>query len=126
MTLRGACLLCLILFVAGCGDPGAPQYGGEPPADTAAFGSCAFCHADKAAAMLTSAPDLKCEVCHQDLMPGNVGPGHRSIPGPEQVPSFPGPAHDTGEQVVFGSCALCHNNLAMTLTPLSATLNCTT
>ncbi|MBI4514824.1 MAG: hypothetical protein HY699_03285, partial [Deltaproteobacteria bacterium] len=47
-------------------------------------------------------------------------------PDEEQVPAFPGPSHNAGESSVFGSCALCHNDLATTLLPLHDTLPCDT
>jgi predicted CXXCH cytochrome family protein len=90
------------------------------------FGSCALCHHDLATTLTPVSEALRCPTCHTDLQPGMFGPGHESIPGPERVPSFPGPAHDTGAQAVFGSCALCHNDLAAVLTPHSAALNCVT
>ena len=125
MTLRVASLL-LLVAVAGCGSPGAPKYGGTPPSAEATFGQCAFCHMDKAVNMLAAGSDLKCEVCHSDQTPGFVGPGHRSIPGPDRVPSFVGATHKPGVEGVFGSCSFCHNQFALNLTPVSQDLKCQT
>lgn len=74
------------------------------------FGSCAFCHRDRADALAWSgAAALGCTLCHrQEQAP--FGPGHRSLPGPERVPSFIGPPHADATLRPFGSCALCHRN----------------
>jgi hypothetical protein len=119
-----SCLL--VLFTTGCGGHGATQFGGPPPAAVVAFGDCALCHRQNAANMAGAAPDLKCEVCHGDRSPGITGPGHRSIPGPAQVPSFVGPSHLLGAEAPFGSCAYCHNQFGVILTPYSADLKCET
>ncbi|MFQ5665343.1 MAG: hypothetical protein ACE5I7_02815 [Candidatus Binatia bacterium] len=117
-------LLFLVLFVAGCGANGATKFGGAPPSPEATFGSCAFCHASKAVSMLASGVVLKCQLCHDDRFPGQVGPGHRGLPGTEQVPSFAGPAHALGAEKPFGSCAFCHNQFARNMTATSAELTC--
>ncbi|MBI4518168.1 MAG: hypothetical protein HY699_20385, partial [Deltaproteobacteria bacterium] len=118
--------VAVVFCFAACGNEGAPQYQG-PPADTiAAFGQCAICHTTEAGSLLAGGAALKCEVCHRELLVGRTGPGHRQIPGPEQVPAFPGPSHNAGESSVFGKCALCHNDLAITLLPLHDSLTCDT
>ena len=91
----------------------------------APFDSCAFCHNDKAVNMVPVNGDLKCEVCHDNQMPGNYGPGHRSLPGPDRVPSFVGPSHlPPPAEVPIGSCAYCHNEFAKNVAPVSADLKC--
>ena len=59
----------------------------------ASFDSCAFCHNDKAVNMVPVSSDLNCSVCHSNRTPGDYGPGHEGLPGPELVPSFVGPSH---------------------------------
>ena len=124
MTQRIAGVLLLALAVGGCGGNGATKFSGPPPSTATAFGSCAFCHPAQATAMLPTSAALKCEVCHADRLPGIVGPGHRTIPGPETVPSFAGPSHALGPQAPFGSCAYCHSDFATSMTPTSADLKC--
>lgn len=81
----GAVALAILIVVGvGCGTDGAAQFGGEAPTAEAVFGDCAFCHAPVAQRMVETGGhhdlDLKCQFCHENLMPGEVGPGHRSIP----------------------------------------------
>jgi predicted CXXCH cytochrome family protein len=116
--------LLLALLAAGCGGSGSPQFAAAPPSTAAAFGQCAFCHVTLAVNMVATAGDLKCEVCHADRLPGIFGPGHRSIPGPDQVPSFPGPTHKLGGEAAFDSCAYCHNQFAVNMIPASSDLTC--
>jgi predicted CXXCH cytochrome family protein len=75
----------LLAALAGCGTDGATIFeSAAPPSAEATFGGCVFCHRDLAEKMTASGGheslDLKCEFCHDDLTPGEVGPGHRSIP----------------------------------------------
>jgi predicted CXXCH cytochrome family protein len=114
----------LALVIAGCGGHGAPRYQGTVPSPDAAFGQCAFCHPQNATNMVIPAPDLKCQVCHADQEPGIVGPGHRAIPGPAQVPSFPGPLHLLHAEAPFGSCAYCHNDKGVNMAPTHGDLLC--
>jgi len=123
MPCRSGWLLAA-LVAAGCGGHGSPQFPGPPPSADAAFGQCAFCHTTMAVNMVATAGGLKCEVCHADRLPGTFGPGHRSIPGPDQVPSFPGPTHQLGAEAPFDSCAYCHNQFAVNLVPVSSDLKC--
>jgi predicted CXXCH cytochrome family protein len=90
-----------------------------------AFGECAYCHNQTAVNLGPVGNDLQCPVCHADQQPGMFGPGHRAIPGPEQVPSFPGPQHSLGAQQVFGYCAFCHNEMAVNMGPVGNDLQCT-
>lgn len=115
-----------LLLLAGCSGHGDPQYSGDPPPAEATFGQCAFCHSAIAASMLPAGADLRCELCHANARPGFTGPDHRSLPSLSQVPSFPGPSHALGAQSTFESCAYCHNNVAVDLTPLQAELSCQT
>lgn len=89
------------------------------PQDQALFGSCAYCHNDKAVNMTASGVTVPCTFCHADMLSPGYGPGHRSLPGPEQVQSFPGPAHKLGPEAVYGQCGFCHN--ATTVTALMST-----
>ncbi len=83
MTHRVILVACALLFAAGCGTDGAPKYAGEPPDAEATFGWCAFCHQERAVKMTVTGGhgslDVKCGLCHEDLTPGYVGPGHRRI-----------------------------------------------
>ena len=78
----------VVLLATGCGVDGAPKYSGEPSGELAEaierFGSCTLCHQDTALFMIDTGGhktlDLTCSVCHEDLTPGQAGPGHRGIP----------------------------------------------
>ncbi len=76
--------LALVCLLAACGGHGAPQSSGEvPPADRV-YGQCAFCHDELATEMVATGGHgslrLKCQACHRDLTPGEVGCAHRSLP----------------------------------------------
>jgi predicted CXXCH cytochrome family protein len=117
-----------LLFAAGCGGHGATEYRGSTSSANA-YGTCSFCHNGIAVNLAANAkdPNLKCESCHADLTPGRVGPGHRRIPGPDVVPSpFSDPTHQLGTEAPFGSCAYCHNEFAVSVSPVSADLKCQT
>ncbi len=124
MRSSAAGALLITLLAAGCGGHGATQFAGAPPSTDATFGECAFCHNQMATNMLATAGNLRCEDCHQDRLPGTFGPGHRSIPGSDQVPSFPGPTHQLGAEAPFNSCAFCHNQFAVNLVSVSGDLKC--
>ena len=126
LVLRNWLFVTVIGFLAACGNEGAPKFEGPPPDAAAAFGSCVFCHASETSNLLTISTEVKCEVCHADVLVGRVGPGHREIPGPDTVPSFVDPSHSTGPEAVFSPCVLCHSDLATTLTPLGDQLSCQT
>lgn len=84
MRRCAAARFVLAMLLAGCGADGAPQYGGGPPDPVATYGQCAFCH-DALATHMTDTGghgslNIKCTLCHQDLTPGTVGPGHESVP----------------------------------------------
>ena len=109
---RLAALLSLtVLLLAGCGDHGARQYQGSASAADATYGSCAFCHTALAVHMTDAGGhgslELKCEVCHKDLIPGQAGPGHRSVPAcadcHQQQMTHQDPAAGTTAQ-----CTVCH------------------
>jgi predicted CXXCH cytochrome family protein len=119
-------LVMIVLLVAGCGNEGATEFSGSAPSPDAVFGQCAFCHPQMAINMLPSGQDLKCETCHADQTPGFVGPGHRSIPGADLVPSFVGATHHPGPEGTFGSCAFCHNDKARNLSPYAQDVHCET
>jgi predicted CXXCH cytochrome family protein len=84
MKTRAAAALCLTALIAACGDHGAPEYRGQPPPADVVYGQCAFCHNQLATEMVVAAGHgglrLKCVSCHEDLTPGEVGCGHRSVP----------------------------------------------
>src|SRR5262249_29660641 len=69
----------------------------------ARFGSCAYCHNDLGANLDNSgALDLVCTTCHVTALSDQFGPRHRSVPGPELVPSFVGPSHRLADEARFG------------------------
>jgi predicted CXXCH cytochrome family protein len=84
MRLGSAAALALATLLAACGDHGATQNSGEPPPADQVYGQCAFCHVDLAERMVAAGGhaglQLKCVACHEDLTPGVVGCGHRSVP----------------------------------------------
>jgi predicted CXXCH cytochrome family protein len=96
-----------------------------PPPAQVPFGSCTYCHNDKAVNMAPVSNDLQCVVCHDDRKPGTFGPGHRGIPGPELVPAFAGPTHALGAEAPFESCAYCHNDKATNMTASGVSVSCT-
>ena len=129
MTWQRTGFLVLALLASACGGHGTTQFTGSPPSADA-LGPCALCHAPDhtqfATNLSASASGLQCDVCHQDLTPGRVGPGHRSIPGPDQVPSFAAPDHLLGPEKPFGKCAYCHNQFAVNMVFVSGDLQCQT
>ena len=84
MRCGAGTVLALTAFLAGCGGHGATQYSGTAPSADQVYGQCAFCHDELATEMVADGGhgglQLKCETCHQDLTPGVVGCGHRSVP----------------------------------------------
>ena len=93
-----------------------PAFAGPQHALTTAqraYGYCAFCHNDKVSNMIASDGDLPCQYCHQTKLSDQYGPDHQSIPGPDLVPSFPGPAHLLGAEKVHAECAYCHNRVTV-------------
>jgi predicted CXXCH cytochrome family protein len=111
MRRYGPVVLLLILSTA-C-DKGAPQYSGSTPADdpVAVYGECAYCHTGIAANLVDTGGhanlSIKCQACHDDLMPDDPGPGHATIPAcadchSEQQTHFDPAAGTAGE------CQVCH------------------
>ena len=80
----------------------------------APFGFCAYCHNDKAVNMTDSGVSVQCTFCHATMLTPDYGPGHRSLPGPQQVQSFPGPEHKLGPEKVYGQCGFCHYSTTVT------------
>ena len=78
-----AVVLALPALLAACGH-GAPQYSGTAPTADQVYGQCAFCHDELATAMVVhgghGSLQIPCQLCHEDLNPGVVGCGHRSVP----------------------------------------------
>lgn len=111
MRTHVAVLLLLGASVAACGGHGADQFSGSPPTPEQAFGSCAFCHRDLAAAMTASGGhaslDLKCQFCHEDLKPGFAECGHRSVPRCPDCHREQITHHDPGVATVR-QCTICH------------------
>jgi len=75
--------LSLALTLAGCGTDGT-KFPGGPPSAEATYGECVFCHRELATHMAETGGHhdlgLRCQACHENLLPGEVGPGHRSKP----------------------------------------------
>jgi len=114
MRAVAAALALVALLAAGCGD-GATKYTGEPSDALAEaferFGSCTLCHQETAVFMIETGGhkslNLVCEVCHPDLTPGEVGPGHRGIQ--DCANCHPGEAtHEYPTTGTEGDCADCH------------------
>ena len=105
--------LAVMALIVGCGTDGAPQYAGGPPTVDAAYGQCAFCHKELATRMFLlgghATLSINCERCHvDDLTPGVVGPGHRSVPAcvdcHTEQKTHMDPAAGTPQE-----CLVCHN-----------------
>jgi predicted CXXCH cytochrome family protein len=104
-------LVVLAFTLAACGTNGAPKYEGDAPSAEVTYGTCAFCHQALAVEMTATGGhhdlDLKCESCHADETPGQVGPGHRSVPacadchGAQQT-------HEDPAAGTAGECTVCH------------------
>lgn len=97
------------------------------PGSWARFGSCVYCHRDLVENVEHSnASELGCVLCHATQV-GPFGPGHRSLPGKDLVPSFVGADHRSGDGRVFGTCTFCHRTTtdrALQFTHGSLTLEC--
>ena len=111
MKSRALCFLLLALLVAGCGADGAEKFKGDPGPVDAAFAPCSFCHNEQATTMTFDGGhgrlNVTCEVCHQDLTPGEVGPGHRSVPACADCHT----AEETHHDPAVGTtkeCVQCH------------------
>ncbi len=113
MKLSAFAIGLLVLFAVGCGSHGSPQFSGQPASADEAFGQCAFCHNTLAASLFAAGGhggslDLTCESCHeQDLTPGFVGPGHRSIPACADCHTQQMTHHDP-EAGTAMACLVCH------------------
>ncbi len=101
-----------LALLAACGTDGSTRYGGDVPDAEELYGSCAFCHGDVADHMIATGghgdPDFRCQVCHgEDLIPGDVGPGHRNVPvcadchGAQLT-------HGDGAAGTASECQVCH------------------
>jgi predicted CXXCH cytochrome family protein len=102
--------LAAVLAVA-CGADGTKRFRGEAPSADETYGQCAFCHRGLAEKMTATGGhgslELKCEFCHDDLLPGDVGPGHRSVPACPDC--HPGPAtHQDPAAGTDRECVVCH------------------
>lgn len=126
MRRAPAVLAVAVVCLSACGDPGAPRYTGSSPPEAQAFGTCAFCHPEEASGVLPVAATLTCVTCHAEARPGFAGPGHRKIPGPDLVPSYPATGHWLGGQETFGSCSFCHSSTASRLVAFRGLIRCET
>jgi len=101
----------LAALLSGCGNHGATQYGGSAPTADQVYGQCAFCHDALATAMVTDGGhgglQTKCVNCHEDLSPGVVGCGHRSVPRCPDCHSEQITHHDPAVAAPQ-QCTICH------------------
>lgn len=106
-----AVALLLGVLLCACGNHGASQYSGAPPSADQVYGECAFCHNELATSMVADGGhgglQLKCVSCHQDLTPGTVGCGHRSLPRCPDCHSEQITHHDPAVAAPQ-QCTLCH------------------
>lgn len=111
----GAVLLAVAIAAAaaGCGDSGSPKYGGDAPAVEETYGSCAFCHKGLSTFMFEQGGhgslDVKCEFCHEELLPDDPGPGHRSIPACADCHSRQETHGGDPQAGTMQECLVCHN-----------------
>lgn len=103
--------LAAVLAVAACGTDGTNRFRGEAPSADETYGQCAFCHRELAEKMTVTGGheslDLKCELCHDDLLPGDVGPGHRSVPACADCHTTQATHHDPAAGTA-DECVVCH------------------
>jgi predicted CXXCH cytochrome family protein len=103
-------LMALGLLAAGCSG-GGHEYSGSASDPVATYGECAFCHNGQATRLASNGGhgdlDVKCELCHEDLTPGAVGPGHRSIPACAECHADQMTHHDPAAGT-DGQCLNCH------------------
>ena len=103
--------LGVLAMLAACGNHGSSQYAGAPPPADRVYGQCAFCHDELATAMVAYGGhanlQIKCVACHQDLTPGVVGCGHRSIPRCPDCHSAQITHHDPAVAAPQ-QCTICH------------------
>ncbi|MCX8071176.1 MAG: hypothetical protein N3C12_01810 [Candidatus Binatia bacterium] len=95
----------------------------------AVFGACAFCHNATGGAMLAFADTVRCETCHPTAITAAFGPRHRSLPNTSIVPQAAADPHAPGAERAWGSCSLCHNEVArqmQALGPVARELACST
>jgi predicted CXXCH cytochrome family protein len=104
-------ILVLAWCATGCGNQGAPQYSGGPPSAEQVYGECAYCHNGIAVHMTATGGhgslSLKCEACHEDLTPGEVGCGHRRVPRCPECHAMQITHHDPAVAAPQ-QCTLCH------------------
>jgi hypothetical protein len=104
--------IAIAAAAAGCGDSGSPKFGGDAPALEETYGSCTFCHKGLSTFMFDrgghGSLDVKCQLCHEDLLPGDPGPGHRSIPACADCHSRQ-ETHGDLDTGTMQECLVCHN-----------------
>jgi predicted CXXCH cytochrome family protein len=111
MKLPALGLSVSLLLALGCGGHGGTQFSGAAPTAEATFGICVDCHHELAVHMTATGGhhdlSVKCEFCHDDLTPGEVGPGHRSVPACAECHSEEVTHHDPAAGTA-GACVVCH------------------
>jgi len=112
MISRSVATILLALSLAGCGSDGAPQYAGDVNAAIDTYGSCAFCHDGVATRMHDrgghGSRDVKCELCHTELLPGVATAGHRSVPECRSCHADRATHHDP-QAGRAEECLVCHS-----------------
>jgi predicted CXXCH cytochrome family protein len=110
VTRRLLLVAALAALLAGCGHGVDKSSGTAPPPDQV-YGQCAFCHNELATDMVAfgghGSLKLKCQACHEDLTPGEVGCGHESLPRCPDCHRSPITHHDPAVAAPQ-QCTLCH------------------
>jgi len=126
-VIRRAMMIALVALAA-CGTNGADRYDGDAPDPVALYGDCAFCHGGVADRLIATGghgdPNFRCQVCHdENLIPGDVGPGHRNVPVCADCHQTQLTHHDP-QAGTADECRVCHSthgstNLALVRTRIT-------